>query len=136
MEVTHVDIKENIAATLREEMQRRKLSTEAFARFLGVGKTSLQNYMRGKGNPGLNTLELIAEKLGLSMEELLFRRQPFSPFGRAALNAVPGEIMRLHPYVRSGAQTQLLSLQFLYDLSDNLSREQLPDRPLPGERMT
>lgn len=109
---------------------------EAFARFLGIGKTSLQNYLKGKGNPGLNTLELIAGKLGLTMGELLFRGQKISPFGRAALNAVPEEILRLHPYVQSGAQTQHLSLQFLYDLSDNLSREQLPDRSLPGERMT
>lgn len=119
-----LDIKENFAATLKEEMARRGLETEAFAKFLGIGKTSVQNYVKKKGNPNLKTLEVIAEALNFSLGELLFRGQKFHSSGRTSLNGLPEEILLLHSSVQESAQRQFLALQSLYDLSDRLTLEE------------
>ncbi|MDE6993458.1 MAG: helix-turn-helix domain-containing protein [Lachnospiraceae bacterium] len=119
-----MDIKENFAATLKEEMARRGLETEAFAKFLGIGKTSVQNYVKKKGNPNLKTLEVIAEALNFSLGELLFRGQKFHSSGRTSLNGLPEEILLLHSSVQESAQRQFLALQSLYDLSDRLTLEE------------
>ncbi len=111
----------NFAATLKDEMKRRNMSLLAYADFLNVGKTTLQDYLRGDGNPRLNTLILIAGRLELSLGELLFRGQKIHTYGRTALNALPDEIMELHPQVRDAARRQFLALQAVYDLSDRLT---------------
>ncbi|MDE7010770.1 MAG: helix-turn-helix domain-containing protein [Oscillospiraceae bacterium] len=128
-----MNIKENIAATLNEEMKKRRMSIDKFAKFLEIGKTSLQNYLNKEGNPSLKTLELIAGKLNLSMGELLFRGRKFHSSGRTSLNGIPEEIALLHPRVRESAQLQFLSLQSLYDLSDKLTLEEEVEEILSGE---
>ena len=105
-------------------MARRGLETEAFAKFLGIGKTSVQNYVKKKGNPNLKTLEVIAEALNFSLGELLFRGQKFHSSGRTSLNGLPEEILLLHSSVQESAQRQFLALQSLYDLSDRLTLEE------------
>lgn len=128
-----MNIKENIAATLNEEMKKRGMSIDKFAKFLEIGKTSLQNYLNKAGNPSLKTLELIAGKLNLSMGELLFRGRKFHSSGRTSLNGIPEEIALLHSRVRESAQLQFLSLQSLYDLSDKLTLEEEVEEILSGE---
>ena len=108
------------AATLSYEMRRRNMSVEEFAIFLDIGKTSLQDYLKGEGNPTLHTMELIADKLGIPVYQMLWHG-PVQPYGRAALHGVPAEIMQLHPDVRNIAYQQFLSLQSTYDLSDIMS---------------
>ena len=130
--MTDANIKENIAATLNEEMKKRRMSIDKFAKFLEIGKTSLQNYLNKDGNPSLKTLELIAGKLNLSMGELLFRGRKFHSSGRTSLNGIPEEITLLHPRVRESAQLQFLSLQSLYDLSDKLTLEEEVEEILSG----
>ena len=127
-----MNIKENIAATLNEEMKKRRMSIDKFAKFLEIGKTSLQNYLNKDGNPSLKTLELSAGKLNLSMGELLFRGRKFHSSGRTSLNGIPEEITLLHPRVRESAQLQFLSLQSLYDLSDKLTLEEEVEEILSG----
>lgn len=127
-----MNIKENIAATLNEEMKKRGMSIDKFAKFLEIGKTSLQNYLNKAGNPSLKTLELIAGKLNLSMGELLFRGRKFHSSGRTSLNGIPEEIALLHSRVRESAQLQFLSLQSLYDLSDKLTLEEEVEEILSG----
>ncbi len=108
------------AATLSYEMRRRNMSVEEFAIFLDIGKTSLQDHLKGEGNPTLHTMELIADKLGIPVYQMLWHG-PVQPYGRAALNGVRDEIMQLHPDVRNIAYQQFLSLQSTYDLSDIMS---------------
>lgn len=115
-----MDIRENIAATLNEEMKRRNLSIDKFATLLTIAKSSLQKYLKGEGNPSLETLELIAKKLDLSMGELLLRGQKFDSLGTTALNSLPDEVQLLHPKVRDVAEKQFRTLQAVYSLSEEL----------------
>jgi DNA-binding phage protein len=62
---------QNLAKILKEEKKRRGLTTEAFAVVLGISRSQLHEYMKGRGNPGVNTIELIAHKLGMTPSALL-----------------------------------------------------------------
>lgn len=107
------------------------MSLLAYADYLGIGKTCLQAYLRGGGNPRLHTLTLIAEKLEISLGELLFRDRDVRPYRRTALSALSDEIALLHPQVRDAVRQQLLALQAVYDLSDRLTAAEREEEILP-----
>ena len=108
-------------------MKRRNLKLVPFAKFLGISITALHDYLHARGNPQLDTLLLIADKLGISLSQLLFRGQQFDSYGRSALNAIPDEISMLHPRLRDAASFQFLALQALYDSSDKLLLDETVD---------
>lgn len=64
-------LNETIAATIRAVMKQRRKSLSAFSEEIGISKTSLHNYIHGRGNPSVATLEHIAEKLGVSPAALM-----------------------------------------------------------------
>lgn len=97
------------------------MSVIDYADFLNIGKTCLQAYLNGGGNPRLDTMILIAEKLEISLEELLIRNGEDSSSKGNALSALSEEIAQLHPEVQATARQQLLALQYMYDLSDCLT---------------
>ena len=66
-----MDIRENFSENLKEIMKERKMSLDEFADFLGISRSMLQVYLKGEGNPRLDTLEEIAKKLEISVFELL-----------------------------------------------------------------
>lgn len=64
-------LNENIAATIRTVMKRQNKSLAAFSDEIGISKTALHDYVRGRGNPSVSTLEHIAENLGVSPAALM-----------------------------------------------------------------
>ena len=52
-------------------MEKRNKSLTEFSEELGISRTALYEYLRGRGNPSVETLEHIAEKLGVSPAVLM-----------------------------------------------------------------
>lgn len=59
------------AERLKEARAAQNASLVAFAEKLGIGKTTLQKYEAGEGNPTLETVRLIAQRLERSPGYLL-----------------------------------------------------------------
>lgn len=64
-----------------------------FARIVGTGATTIDNYMRGKSVPGLNMIEDICEQCGVTPNWLIFGWAP--KFG-AASRPMPESIRLVH----------------------------------------
>lgn len=66
-----ITLQENIATAIRTIMEKRNKSLTEFSEELGISRTALYDYLRGRGNPSIETLEHIAEKLGVSPAVLM-----------------------------------------------------------------
>ena len=62
---------QGIAQTINETRIARNKSLSALAEEIGVPLSSLQNYVSGHSNPRADTIEILAEKLGISPAELI-----------------------------------------------------------------
>lgn len=60
--------KNQFARILREEREKRQMTLEQMANFLGTKKQILSRYERGERNPKLITAALFAQKLGIPIE--------------------------------------------------------------------
>lgn len=63
-------VHENMALAVRRAMRERGKSLLELSEEIGVSKTTLQNCLRGKFNPRLDTVEVLIEKLELPPSEL------------------------------------------------------------------
>lgn len=61
----------NIARVMQKIKQERHLSIQEFSDELGITKSAAQIYLKGKGNPRADTLELLAKGCGLSITQLV-----------------------------------------------------------------
>lgn len=73
-------IQNNIAATIKLAMAEKDSTLVDFAEEIGIARSSLQEYLKEGANPRADTIELIAEKLEMSPEELI--SGPASRIGR------------------------------------------------------
>ena len=62
---------ENIAATIRTIMEQKQKSLTEFSEELGISRTALYDYLKARGNPSIDTIEQIAEKLEISPAALM-----------------------------------------------------------------
>lgn len=65
------DLQRALGRNVRRERQRRGLSQEAFAEVIGVHRTYLGAVERGERNLSLQSVERLAEVLGVAPLELL-----------------------------------------------------------------
>lgn len=65
------DLQKRVGRNLRAHRQALGLSQEAFADVAGVRRTYMGGLERGERNLTLQSLEQLAERLGVSPEELL-----------------------------------------------------------------
>ena len=93
-----MNIQKNIAAKIRFAMLQRDCSLEELAQELGIARSTLQEYLRENANPRLDTLELLAEKLGYTPAELI------SDIDACQLHDLH-HLHRLHPRLRLFAET-------------------------------
>ena len=68
--------KARFGETLKKFKEAQKLTFVEFSEELGIAKSALRGYMLQERNPRLDTLELIAEKLKISLPELLGYENP------------------------------------------------------------
>ena len=64
-------IQQNMADTLRARKQLSGKSIEEWARELGIAQSTLQDYLKGIGNPTIKTVEYLAERLNVDPLALL-----------------------------------------------------------------
>ena len=66
-----MSIKENLSENLKKYKLEKDMTLEGFAEFLHISRSALQNYLAGEGNPGIDTLEHMADRLEISVYELI-----------------------------------------------------------------
>lgn len=130
-EVAILEIKKNISATLKREMDKRGLNFMEFSTELGIPRTTLQGYLKGTSSPRADTLEELAEKLGISPAELVAGNEYPNSMGISCLDSVLLELPSLHPLVLPAAENAVSILQYVFRLSSNLNA--LDERTVPEE---
>jgi len=58
---------ENLVYTIKERRENLKVNQEDLAKLSGVGLRTLKQFESGKGNPTLQTLQKLADVLGLEI---------------------------------------------------------------------
>lgn len=58
---------ENLINTIKERRENLKVNQENLAKLSGVGLRTLKQFESGKGNPTLQTIQKIADVLGLEI---------------------------------------------------------------------
>lgn len=76
----------NLSAQLKQYRKKQDITLMEFSSMLGISKSSLQNYEPGRGNPTLNTIEQIGQKMNMDSGSLLFPGCP-----RASQSGLPPE---------------------------------------------
>ena len=61
----------NISNFMKRYKQEHHLSVLALSELLGIAKSALAGYLSGTCNPRTDTLELLAEKRGVSVAEII-----------------------------------------------------------------
>ena len=64
-------IQENIASTIRAVMRERELTITEAAEEFCISRTALQDYLKADSNPRSDTIEMLSQKLGVSLAELV-----------------------------------------------------------------
>lgn len=67
---------------LRELRNSRKLSQQELANYLGISKSSVNMYERGEREPGLDTLEAIADYFNVDMDYLTGKTSQIKNFSK------------------------------------------------------
>lgn len=66
-----MEIRANIARTVREIMREQKKTLTELSDELDIPLSSMKKYASGQSNPRADTIELLADKLGVTPEELI-----------------------------------------------------------------
>ncbi len=109
-----MEIRELVAKNLTRIMHQRAQSFKDFAASLNIARSSLQCYMKGATNLRSDTIEMLAERLGISPVELI--SEDCVPQERGAslraerLLAAAHELSGLEPKRREKAERLLLEL--------------------------
>lgn len=67
---------------LREILKIRQITIARFAEISGISQSNLSNYMMGKVSPTLETLNKIAEALGINVSTLFKEEEEVALFAR------------------------------------------------------
>lgn len=132
-EVAKMKIKENITATLEREMDKRGLNCGGLSAAIDFPRTTLQGYLKGTSHPRADSIEELANKLGLSAAELVSGEDypglmRSSDFGQS-LSAIP----TLHPLVRPLARQTVSLLNAIFQMSEKLYGIESPDAATPRQ---
>ena len=66
-----MEIRENIANTVNRILQERNKTVSELSAEIDIPRSSLENYSKGTSNLRADTIELLADKLGLTPAELV-----------------------------------------------------------------
>lgn len=66
-----MEIQQNIASIMRALKERRGKSLDEFSNELEISRSMLQEYLSGRGNPSMSTINHLSEKLGVDAIVLL-----------------------------------------------------------------
>ena len=108
-----MSIKQNVARTIRRVKEERHISIEILAKELDVTKSAVQAYLKGDSNPRADTLELLAEKCGVSMIELV--SDPLPGWEQAETMVSAAQVLSaLPPEKREACVQHLLAIAAIF----------------------
>lgn len=127
-------IEKNITATLEREMNKRGLNCVGLSEAIDFPRTTLQGYLKGTSHPRADSMEELANKLGLSVAELISDEEYPIPMSCSGLDQIFSEILALHPLVLPVAQQALSLLKAIFQISEGLySTTQSPNDTAPSQ---
>ena len=115
-----MNIDKNIAAKLKREMSKRGVNYAEFAEELGIPRTTMQGYVRGSSNPRADSMEELANRLGISVAELVSEEEYPAHTGNACLDELISMLPTLHPLARPAAIDAVSMLKIAFRLSEDL----------------
>ena len=71
-----MSLNSNLSIQLRQYRRENDITLMEFSSMLGIAKSSLQSYESGNGNPTLNTVEQIGQKIHVDSGSLLLPGKP------------------------------------------------------------
>lgn len=92
-----MEIKKRISVVLKSEMEKRGLNFMEFSAELDIPRTTLQGYLKGTSSPRADSLEELADKLGISLAELVSGKEQPKNKGAACLEPVFAKFRRFTP---------------------------------------
>ena len=109
--------KRYIASRMREKKDDWEMNMDEFSEELTLARSTVQKYLRGEANATVETLEIVADKFGISVAELVSDPNgPGAQLWQIWENELT-EIKKLHPRVQPIAKAQmevLLELSNMY----------------------
>ena len=69
--MSFIDVQERFAESLAAQREERHLTILEFCELVGIGPSSYDYYTRGGGMPTLYTAIMIAQRLGIGLDELV-----------------------------------------------------------------
>lgn len=115
-----MELEKNIAAILKREMERRGMTFMEFSTELGIPRSTLQGYMKGTSHPRADSMETLADKLGISLTELICGEDYIHGAGFSQLNSILAELPALHPRALPIAKDAVDLLRSAFQLSNDL----------------
>ena len=77
-------IEKNIMATLKREMDKRGVNYAELSAEINVLRMTLQGYLNGTSHPRADSMENLADKLRISVAELVSGEEHFAPVSNPA----------------------------------------------------
>ena len=115
-----MNIEKNIAAMLNAARSARNENLTAFSAYLGIPVSTLQGYLKGTSSPRADTLELLAEKLGVAPADLVAGNCSRGDSCAACLDRILVEVSSVYPTLRPVAEDMVALLRALFHMSDCL----------------
>ena len=113
-------IEKNIMATLKREMDKRGVNYAELSAEINVLRMTLQGYLNGTSHPRADSMENLADKLRISVAELVSGEEHFAPVSNPDIDQILSHIPTLHPKVLPAAQQAASLLNRLLQLSEEL----------------
>lgn len=66
-----MEVQQNMATVIRMIMETRNMSIDEFSEELEISRSTLQEYLKGKGNPSIKTVIHLSQKLKIEPAVLL-----------------------------------------------------------------
>lgn len=111
-----MEVQKNISIAMKRKLTEYK-NQEEFARELGVGRTTFQNCLAGRGNPNVKTIERLARGMGITPAQLVSGE---SRPTESAFDLISGLLDTLHPTLVEAGVIQLEAMRRLLLLSEEL----------------
>lgn len=113
-----MSISKNIAGTIKRYKETNHLSIAELSIALGVAKSAVESYLNGTGNPRADTIEILAEKCGISAAEMISAQSPV--WEQAEIIGQAARLFSgLPPEQRERATTLFLSLVDILSKGDH-----------------
>lgn len=112
---------------LRELRNSRKVSQQELADLLGISKSSVNMYERGEREPGLDTLEAIADYFNVDMDYLMGKTSEIKAFDEIFSTEILAKESEVYKAINDCFGKQTVELVHLFNSFNEEGKEKLLD---------